>query len=202
MKLPKLNPWYLVLIVGLVVLAMSLMQKCNRTSKVDRLTEQRFYAKRLDSLKTIESNKRRVLLDSLSLTYEARKARIDTLYQDVLRYDTRVEIRYRERPTLEKADTVIASKNKRIGLLEDKDKVNTLLVRTKDGIIANRDSLITSKDATIYDLNDGYTKAVLQLDKYNRKRVVISAGGGYGIGTDAKPRAYVGVQVGYKLFEF
>lgn len=187
---------------GLLLLAgIFLFQECSKRKTVSKHQDNRLSILQVDSIKYAAKMERRRALDSMGVLLDDALSNVDTVYTRVTKYDTKIEIRYRDRPTLELCDSVIDSKNKRIGLLVQRDSLHGELVKIKNSAIILQDSIIEDKHQTILSLSAGYKKATDDLDRLGRKRVVISVGAGYGVGADLKPQPFAGVTVGYKLFE-
>lgn len=200
--MPTLKPIYWIAATALLLVTLFYMQKCTRTNRVDNHRGNIAAILNADSLRSAEAAKWRKSVDSLSLELEQAIADKDTVYLQAKAKATRLEIVYRDKPTLQSCDSALRAKNVQIGILENKDSLKTLLLAIKDTTIAGLDRLMADKNISIAHLSQDYTRAVNQLEKLSSKRIVVSGGVGYGMAIDGKPQPYAGVQVGFKLFEF
>lgn len=191
-----------VLILGAAIF----FNKCSDNRSEKKIQQHKYTlstALDIDSLNTLIAEEQRRQYEDTIKALRAKKDNVQIRYRHLTAKDKELETSYRAEPSLEKCDSVISSKNTRIATLEQLDSLNVKTIVQQQGIIANSDRLIESKTQTISDLSIGYSEAIRDLEKASKpKRIVVSAGIGYGVTGSGKLEPNAGVQIGYKLFQF
>lgn len=189
--------------MAMVFLITTYAGRCSRAKPANEHQENRHAILKADTQK---SN-----IDSLERAQWAiqKKALLDSIkhlnqkYKAIAQKDDKVESRYRQAPNIVTCDSVIDSKNLRIGTLESmashKDQVN----RVNDSLLASYAGSIQAKNQTISQLNSGYEQATKDLEQALRpKRWGLGIMAGAGIGPSLKPGPMVGVGLSYNFIRF
>lgn len=196
----------LLLLAGIVVVVLiisTLMGKCSRSRPVTKHQENREEIMKEDSYQSNIDSLYRAELDKVKQAYQDTIKEAKANYKLIVQKDVRIEYRYRDAPSLTRCDSVITSKNMRIGTLETMVSHQDYVNRTNDSLIISYAGSIRAKDQTIHQLNKGYEQATIDLAKAKKpRRWGIGAGLGYGVGPDLQPRPVVSVGLSYNFIRF
>lgn len=187
----------------LIFVAGTFLAKCHRSKPVTEHTENRETImgdarekSNLDSLYREE-------LDMVKQAYQDTLKDLKGQYKVIVQRDVRIEYRYRDAPSVARCDSVITSKNMRIGTLETIAAHQDQVAQANDSMLASYAGSIRAKDQTIYQLNAGYEQATKGLERALRpKRWGLGIMAGYGIGLEAGPVPVVAVGISYNLIRF
>jgi hypothetical protein len=187
----------------LFVVVVGLVAKCSREEPVTKHTENREYIMKSDSLLSSIDTHYRSRMDSLKTAYRDTLLDLKERYKVLAQKDAKVESRYRQAPSVVTCDSVITSKNLRIGTLETITAKQDKVLQVNDSLIASYAGSIRSKDQTIGQLNQGYQQATKDLEKALKpKRFGLGVMAGYGIGHKEGPQPMVSIGLSYNLIRF
>lgn len=187
----------------LIFAACTFLAKCHRSKPVNRHQENREEIMKSDSLLSVIDTHYRARIDSLKEAYQDTLQDLKGKYKVIVQKDVRIEYRYRDAPNLASCDSVIDSKNMRIGVLETINRKQEQVSQVNDSLISSYAGSLRAKDQTIHQLNAGYDQATKDLQKALKpRRWGIGAGLGYGAGPSIRPGPVVFLGLSYNLIRF
>jgi hypothetical protein len=197
---------YLLIIAAILVavfLSTTMIGKCTRAKPVTTHTENREAIVKADSLLSIIDTQYRNRIDSLKSAYRDTLKDMEANYKVIVQKDVRIEYRYRKAPSVAACDSVIDSKNLRIGALETINQQYQYTDLMNDSLITSYQGSIRDKDQTIGQLNHGYEQATQDLKKAVKpKRWGLGVHVGYGAGQSIAPEPVVSIGLNYSLVRF
>lgn len=196
---------YFLLFIGAAALLLLVthVSKCSRQKPITQHQENRKGILKADSLQAILDTQYRARFDSLKSAYRDTIQDMQDNYKVIVKKDVRIEYRYREAPSLAACDSVISSKNSRIGALESMHAQQEQVSRANDSLITSYQGSIRGKDTTIHKLNAGYEQAIIDLQKAKKpRRFGLGLHVGYGVGPSLRPGGVVSAGLSYNLIRF
>lgn len=193
------------LFIGLAVVLMlgTYVSRCSRAKPVTKHQANREQILKADSLKSEIDTRYRAKLDSLKYAYQDTLKHARENYRVIVQKDVRIEYRYHKAPSLAACDSVVDSKNSRIGMIESMAHQQDQVSRANDSLLASYAGSIQAKDKTIHQLNAGYEQAIQDLQKAKKpRRFGLGLQAGYGVGPSLRPGPVVSLGLSYNFARF
>lgn len=184
----------------MVLLSSTYVAKCSRAKPITQHQDNRKAILKADSLQSVLDTRHRKQLDSLKEAYQDTIREAKAKYKVIVQRDVRIEYRHRKAPSLASCDSVIDSKNSRIGELETINTQYHFADLLNDSLITSYQRSIRGKDTTIHKLNAGYEQAIIDLQKAKKpKRFGLGVMAGYGVSANLRAAPMIGVGISYNF---